>query len=102
MEEADSIFDEPTTDHEAALERLREQVERAASAIEALRNENEALRERVEELEAALDERPAVGEGETVIAFDESPEALRDQVRTFIEAIDGHLAEQDNSEQNDR
>lgn len=72
-----------------AVKHLHTQVARAVTAIESLREENRRLRERVEELE----QRPEVGEDETVVTFPADPESLRETVNRFIDAIDGYLQE---------
>jgi hypothetical protein len=72
----------------AALERLRKRVEAAVAEIERLRAENAALAERVE----ALGAHGVVGESVPGLALGGDPDALREQVEGFIEAIDRMLA----------
>jgi hypothetical protein len=69
------------------MQRLRAQIERAVAVIEQLREQNQQLREALREERA----QPRAPEGETLVAFDEDPEAVRDQVRAFIETIDAVL-----------
>ncbi len=71
-----------------SLERLRDRIKTAAHELERLHKENAALAERIRALEA----RPAVDLDGTVLAFDEDPDALREKVAGFIEAIDTYLA----------
>ena len=79
----------------ASLERLRDRVELAAQELTRLRKENDALTARLRELET----RPAVKPDETLLALEESPEAVRRKVEGFIEAIDRYLSrEQQNQE----
>ena len=74
-------------DHRYVVERLTRRVERAAETIRRLRAENERLRRRVEELEAG----PDVPEDETLLTIDDDPEALRERITQFIDAIDDYL-----------
>jgi len=74
-------------EHRDGLRRLARRVEQAVETIERLRAENERLRRRVEELEAG----PDVPEGETLLTLEEDPEALRDKITHFIDAIDAYL-----------
>lgn len=80
-----------------SLERLRTRVEAAAEEIERLRTENAALAARIGELEA----RPAVESDATVLVLDDDPEALREKVNAFIDAIDQYLADDASSEARD-
>lgn len=73
--------------HQDVVRRLRAKVNRAATLLDRLQAENERLRQRVKELE----DRPAVPADKTVFALDDDPEALRDRISTFIEAIDTYL-----------
>ena len=72
----------------AAMEQLRKRVEAAVAEIERLRAENAALAERVETLAA----HDIVGETTPRLALEGDPDALREQVEGFIEAIDRMLA----------
>ena len=74
-------------EHRDVVRRLHRQVKRATATIDELQAENERLRRRVEELEA----QPAVPEDETVLTFDDDPEALRTRITQFIDAIDTYL-----------
>ena len=72
-----------------ALDHLRERVETAAREIERLRAENAALAQRVLELQDARDHQaPSFSFGGGA----EDTEALKAQVQSFIETIDGLLA----------
>lgn len=73
--------------HQDVVRRLRAKVERATALLERLQDENERLRKRVQKLE----KRPDVPGDKTVLALDDDPEALRDRISTFIEAIDTYL-----------
>jgi len=73
--------------HRDVLRRLTRRVEAAVETIERLRAENERLRRRVEELEAG----PDLPEDETLLTLDDDPEALRDRITQFIDAIDAYL-----------
>jgi len=74
-------------EHRAVVRRLRTQVERATAALERLQAENERLRRRVEELE----QRPALQPDTTTFVLDDDPDALRDRISSFIDAIDVYL-----------
>ncbi len=71
-----------------SLERLRERVRTAARELDRLRKENDRLLEHIKELET----RPPVDLEGTVLVLDEDPEALREKVEGFIQAIDRYLA----------
>jgi hypothetical protein len=73
--------------HRDAIERLHARVEQAARTIERLEAENERLRERV----AVLEQRPDVPEDHAILTFDGGPDALRDRLARYIEAIDRYL-----------
>lgn len=73
-----------------ALERLRTRIESAVAEIERLRTENAALAERVHQL---ADEAAAREDDALALTLDSDPDALREKVETFIEAIDQMLAE---------
>lgn len=79
-------------EHREIVRRLRTQVQRAVTTINQLRAENKRLRQRVQELAA----RPDVPSDKTILALDDDPDALRDRITDFIEAIDTYL-EGDNS-----
>ena len=70
----------------ASLEQLRDRVTRAADEILRLREANQALAERIARLES---------EERTVVTFDDDPEALREKIAGFIEAIDRFLDPQE-------
>lgn len=74
-------------EHRDAIRRLSRRVAQAVDTIEQLRAENERLRRRVEELEAGPD-RP---DDETVLSLEDDPDALRDRITQFIDAIDACL-----------
>jgi hypothetical protein len=74
-------------EYRAAVRRLQAQVERAATALNRLRAENERLRHRVEELE----QRPALQPNTTTFVLDDEPDALRNRISTFIDAVDAYL-----------
>jgi FtsZ-binding cell division protein ZapB len=87
-ENAGDDLDGPVPDgHRDGLRRLARRVEQAVETIERLRAENERLRRRVEELEAG----PDVPDGETLLTLEKDPEALRDKITHFIDAIDAYL-----------
>jgi hypothetical protein len=69
------------------VERLRRMVEAAVHTIGALRDENQRLEAKVRQLE----KRPAVPDDATVVTLDDSPEALRKQIKGFIALIDQYL-----------
>jgi hypothetical protein len=74
------------------LERLRDRVERAATEIERLREENALLAERLR----ALAEAGPEGEGKTpqeLPAIGGDPEATREKIQGFLDALDRLLAE---------
>lgn len=87
-----SASDDAPATPSAALERLRRKVHRAAEEIERLRAENRRLKKRVQELET----RPAIGEDEAFLTLDD-PDALREQIKGFIETIDMYLDDRDAS-----
>ena len=70
------------------MERLRNRVEAAVAEIERLRAENVALAARVDKLAA----HEVVGETTPGLTVEGDPDALREQVEGFIEAIDQMLA----------
>ncbi len=74
-------------EYRAVVRRLRAQVERATTALNRLQAENERLRRRVEELE----QRPALQPDTTTFVLDDEPDALRDRISAFIDAIDLYL-----------
>jgi uncharacterized coiled-coil protein SlyX len=74
-------------EHRSTVRRLRAQVDRATTALNHLQAENERLRRRVDELE----QRPAVQPDTTALVLDNDPEALRDRISSFIDAIDTYL-----------
>jgi len=74
-------------EYRATVRDLRAQVERVTTALRRLRTENERLRRRVEELE----QRPAIQPDTTSLVLDDDPEALRDRISSFIDAIDTYL-----------
>jgi predicted RNase H-like nuclease (RuvC/YqgF family) len=78
-------------EHRNTIRRLYRRVEQAVSTIERLRAENERLRRRVEELE----EQPAFPDAETVLTLDDDPEAVKERISRFIDAIDTYLGAAD-------
>jgi predicted nuclease with TOPRIM domain len=86
--------DAPERETSPALDELREAVRRATSQIEHLRerahrleDENQHLKERVAELEAD----PAAGRDDTALLVGDDPDALRERIDHFIEALDAEL-----------
>lgn len=75
--------------HRDVIRRLRTKVEQAAAQVEHLKRENARLRERLKELK----KRPAISPDQTALAVEADPDALRDQIATFIDAIDTYLEE---------
>ena len=73
-----------------SLERLRDRVQAVVHELDRLRKENTELTERIEHLET----RPALDVDGTLLTFDESPDALREKVEGFINAIDQYLAKE--------
>jgi FtsZ-binding cell division protein ZapB len=73
--------------HRDVVERLYRTVQAAVATIDELRAENERLRERIEELEA----EPEYPDDETILALDDNPEAVREQITQFINTIDTYL-----------
>jgi predicted RNase H-like nuclease (RuvC/YqgF family) len=73
--------------HRETVRRLQRRVEQAVATIERLRSENRRLRDRVEELES----QPAFPEDETVFTLDDDPEAVKERINRFIDAIDTYL-----------
>jgi regulator of replication initiation timing len=69
------------------LQELRTRVRYLMQEIRRLRKENATMTERLEELE----ER--VAHDGTLLMLEEDPDALRDQINTYIEAIDNQLGE---------
>lgn len=70
-----------------ALERLRARIGDAVRELERLRAENELLAQRVQELEVAGGRTPDV-----VLPFADTPEAMREKMDEFIDALDAFLA----------
>lgn len=75
--------------HRDVVRRLYRKVRQAAVHIKRLEEENEQLREQVSELE----NRPAISSDKTALAVDADPGNLREQISSFIEAIDTYLDE---------
>jgi regulator of replication initiation timing len=73
--------------HRDVVQRLYQQVRAAISTIDDLRAENQRLRKRIEELEA----EPDYPDDETILALDENPEEVREQITQFINTIDTYL-----------
>jgi hypothetical protein len=74
------------------LERLRDRVERAATEIERLREENALLADRLR----AVAEAGPEGEGQppqALPAIGGDPEATREKIQGFLDALDRLLAE---------
>ena len=71
-----------------SLRQLRDRIRMAALELMRLRKQNDALEARVNQLESD----PRRGLEGTVLAFEESPEHLRETVEGFIETIDAYLA----------
>ena len=80
-------FSDLPAEHRDTMRRLYRRVQQAGATIERLRAENARLRQRVEELE----EQPAFPDAETVLTLDDDPEAVRERVTRFIDAIDTYL-----------
>lgn len=74
-------------EYRTAVRRLRTEVERATAALNRLKAKNDRLRRRVEELE----QRPAIHPETTTLVLNDDPEALRDRITSFIDAIDTYL-----------
>ena len=74
-------------EHRDAVRRLSGRVRQAVETIERLRAENERLRRRVAELEAG----PDLPADETHLSLDDDPDALRERITDFIDAIDACL-----------
>lgn len=75
------------TEHRDAVRQLSRRVAQAVDTIERLRAENERLRRRVEELEAG----PDLPDDEAFLRLEDDPDALRDRITQFIDAIDACL-----------
>jgi len=74
-------------EYRAAVRRLRAQVDQATTALRRLQAENERLRRRVQELE----QRPAIQPNTTTLVLDNDPDALRDRITAFIDALDTYI-----------
>lgn len=88
-DDADDLSHLPPA-HQNVVRRLRAKVERATALLNRLQEENERLRQRVQELE----QRPAISGDKTILALDDDPDALRDRISSFIEAIDAYLEDE--------
>lgn len=86
-DEEEPDFSDLPAEHRDTMRRLYRRVEQATVTIERLRAENERLRRRVEELE----EQPAFPDAETVFSLDDDPDAVKERINRFIEAIDTYL-----------
>ena len=75
------------SEYRDTIERLQDTIEHAVETIASLRAENARLSERVR----VLEQRPDVPDDATVVALDDSPDALREQIRGFITLIDEYL-----------
>jgi hypothetical protein len=74
-------------DLRAAVRRAAEEVGRLREKTGRLEGENGRLRARVTQLEAD----PSAGRDGTALLLDDDPEALRERIDQFIDAIDAHL-----------
>lgn len=75
------------SEYREAVAQLQDTIEQAVETIAVLRAENERLSERVD----VLEKRPDVPDDATVVTLDDSPDALREQIRRFIAIIDDYL-----------
>ena len=79
-----------------ALGELRETVRRAAGEISRLREETHRLRaetERLRERVAQLEQDPGAGRDGTALLLNDDPDALRQRIDRFINALDAHLTD---------
>ena len=67
-----------------SLERLKDRVELAIKELQRLRSENASMKKQIDSIQS---QGPAAGDG-TAVVFNESPEALKAQIKQYIEAID--------------
>ncbi len=71
----------------AALDALRRRVEEAVRTIKQLRASNAALAEQVRDLK----KRPAVSPDHAFFSVPRHPDALKKDLRSFIETLDEHI-----------
>ena len=74
----------------APLDALRRRVAKAVQVIEELRTANAALREQVRELE----KRPAVNPDHAFLSLPRTPDALKSDLRSFIETLDEYIEQE--------
>lgn len=77
-----------------SLERLKDRVELVIKELKRLRSENAGLKKQVDALQK---QAPAKMDG-TAVVFSESPEALKAQIKEYIDAIDRLTAQSNGSE----
>ncbi|MXW64900.1 MAG: hypothetical protein F4Y00_05110 [Bacteroidetes bacterium SB0662_bin_6] len=70
-----------------SLDALRRRVEEAVRVIEALRATNAALLKKMSELE----KRPAIHRDHAFFSLPRNPDALKDDLRSFIETLDEYM-----------
>lgn len=71
----------------ATLETLRRRVEETIQLVKALRETNAALLKKVRDLE----KRPAVNPDHAFFSVPRNPDALKNDLRSFIETLDEHI-----------
>ena len=82
------VAPEPEPEPEpASLDALRRRIEEAIQTIKQLRATNAALEERVRDLE----KRPAVHPDHAFFSVPRTPDALKNDLRSFIETLDEHI-----------
>ena len=82
------VAPEPEPEPEpASLDALRRRIEEAIQTIKQLRATNAALEERVCDLE----KRPAVHPDHAFFSVPRTPDALKNDLRSFIETLDEHI-----------
>ncbi len=85
--EPESIAKPGSMPEPATLETLRRRVEETIQLVKALRETNAALLKKVRDLE----KRPAVNPDHAFFSVPRNPDALKNDLRSFIETLDEHI-----------
>lgn len=90
--EPESIAEPESMPEPATLETLRRRVEETIRLVQALRKTNAALLKKVRDLE----KRPAVNPDHAFFSVPRNPDALKNDLRSFIETLDEHIEQAHN------
>ncbi len=90
--EPESIAEPESMPEPATLETLRRRVEETIQLVKALRATNADLLKKVRDLE----KRPAVNPDHAFFSVPRNPDALKNDLRSFIETLDEHIEQAHN------